>query len=245
MREPPFGGHSMNTALTRTYDSYHFGSSSDLTDQQLEQLIRLFNTPTNAVDSVLGGRSSVTVAQLEGVGSVVIKYYTRGGFIRYLVKRRYLKWRKTRCQIEYELLQKVRGLGVSAPKPIAYASQGGLFYKGWLVTREIKEPQRLAQLSCANKEHTHTVMLELINQVSTLIRNNIFHIDLHPGNVLIDNGDRVFLIDFDKAHLCRGSKNKLRDHYVSRWRRSVIKHRLPEMLYEMMYTGLRKNYEMD
>jgi 3-deoxy-D-manno-octulosonic acid kinase len=234
----------MRTVLTKTYDSYHFGSSSDLTVQQLKQLIALFNTPTKTVDSVLGGRSSVTIAQLEGVGSVVVKYYTRGGLLRCMVKRRYLKWGKTRCQIEYELLQKVRSLGVNAPEPISYASWGGLFYKGWLVTREIKQNQTLAELSCADEEHAHIVMKELIDQLSILIKNNIFHADLHPGNVLVDSGDRVFILDFDKACLSRQNKNKLRNHYLRRWRRAVIKHRLPEMLSEMICTGLQKNYEV-
>ena len=234
----------MNIALNKKYDSYCFGSSSDLTERQLNQLIRLFNNPTNKVDSALGGRSSIATAQLEGIGAVVIKYYTRGGFIRNLVKRRYLKWGKTRGQIEYELLQRVRSLGVNAPEPIAYAFQGSLFYKGWLVTKEIKQKQTLAELSCSNKGRCHILMKELIDQISILINNNIFHVDLHPGNVLVDSNDRVFLLDFDKACLSRQNKNKLRDHYLKRWRRAVIKHRLPEMLSEMIFTGLQKNYEV-
>ena len=234
----------MNTALTKKYDSYHFGSASDLADRQLKQLITFFNMPTNTVDSVLGGRSSVATAQLEGIGSVVVKYYTRGGLVRYLVKRRYLRWGKTRCQIEYEILQKVRGLSVSAPEPIAFAYRGGLFYKGWLVTKKIKEQQTLAQLSCTDEEHAHIVMKELIDQVSILIKNNIFHVDLHPGNVLVDSSDRVFLLDFDRACISQRDKNRLRDHYLVRWRRAVIKHRLPEMLCEMLCAGLDKNYEV-
>ena len=234
----------MRTVLTKTYDSYHFGSSLDLTVQQLKHLIALFNTPTKIVDSVLGGRSSVTIAQLEGIGSVVVKYYTRGGLLRFIVKRRYLKWGKKRCQVEYELLQKVRSLGVNAPEPISYASQGGLFYKGWLVTKEIKQKQTLAEFSSSDKGRCHILMKELIDQISILINNNIFHVDLHPGNVLVDSNDRVFLLDFDKACLSRQNKNKLRDHYLKRWRRAVIKHRLPEMLSEMIFTGLQKNYEV-
>jgi 3-deoxy-D-manno-octulosonic acid kinase len=234
----------MTAARTKIYDSYHFGSASDLTDRQLKQLILLFNMPTNAVDSVLGGRGSVAIAHLEGIGSVVVKYYTRGGFVRYLVKRRYLRWGKTRCQTEYELLQKVRDLGVRAPEPIAYAYQGGLFYKGWLVTKKIKDQQTLAELSCTDEEYAHIVMKELINQVSTLIKNNIFHVDLHPGNVLVDSDNRVFLLDFDRACISQSDKNRLRYHYLSRWRRAVIKHQLPKMLCEMLSAGLDKNYEV-
>jgi len=234
----------MDTALTKTYNSYHFGSSSDLTDRQLQQLVKLFNRTTSTIDSVLGGRSSVTTSQVEGIGWVVVKYYTRGGLLRHMVKRRYLKWGKTRCQIEYELLQKVRNLGVSAPEPIAYASRGSLFYKGWLVTREIKQQQTLAALSCTDEEHAQVVMKEIIDQVSILINNNIFHLDLHPGNVLVDGDGRVFLLDFDRARISQMDKNRLRDRYLSRWRRAVIKHRLPDILSKTLEAGLDKNYEV-
>jgi len=56
-----------------TYDSYHFGSPSDIADQQLKQLIKFFNLPKNTINSALGGRTSITVARLEGIGSGVIK----------------------------------------------------------------------------------------------------------------------------------------------------------------------------
>ncbi|MDY6987995.1 MAG: lipopolysaccharide kinase InaA family protein [Thermodesulfobacteriota bacterium] len=229
----------MSTALTRTYNSYHFGSSFPLTDEQLKQLVGLFEAPTNAVDSVLGGRTSVAISRIEGLGSVVVKYYTRGGLLRLLVERTYLKWGKTRCQIEYELFQKVRDLGVSVPEPIAYASQGGLFYRGWLVTRQIKGQQTLAQLAFSDVERVCTVMREVAHHVSTLINNYILHVDLHPGNVLVDSGNRTFLVDFDKACLCPGDKNRLRHQYLTRWRRSVTKHGLPEVLYDAMSAALQ------
>jgi len=229
----------MSTALTKTYDSYHFGSSSHLTDEQLEQLVGLFEAPTSAVDSVLGGRSSVAIAHIEGLGSVVIKYYIRGGLLRLLVERTYLKWGKTRCQIEYELLQKVTNLGVSVPKPIAYGSRGGLFYRAWLVTREIKGQQSLAQLAFSDVERVCNVMSQVVDDVSILINNHILHIDLHPGNVLVDGNNRTFLVDFDKAYLCPGDKNRLRDQYLTRWRRSVTKHGLPEVLYDTMSAALQ------
>ena len=224
----------------KTYDSYHFGSSWKLTEQHLTELIRLFNTPTREAKSVLGGRSAVTKARLEDLESVVVKYYTRGGLIRHLVKRRYLKWGKPRCQVEYEVLRKVRSVGVNAPEPIAYAYQGNIFYKAWLVTREIVQPQTLAELGRLDEQHACLVMKEVIEQVATLMNHSILHVDLHPGNVVVDSGGRVFLLDFDKAYTCAQNRNKLRERYLSRWRRAIIKHRLPEMLSEMMDTGLQK-----
>lgn len=220
------------------YDLYHFGSSYELTDQHLKHLIKLFQTPSETADSVLGGRNSVLIDEINGLGHIVVKYYRRGGLVRYIVKQRYLKCRKTRSQKEYELLQKVRSFGISAPEPIAFAYRGRLFYQAWLVTREIKQHQTLAELSLSNKKRTGFVMKNVIEQVSILIKNSILHVDLHPGNVIVDNQDRVYILDFDKGDIFSGNINKLKSRYLSRWNRAIKKHQLPEMLIELMCSGL-------
>jgi len=223
----------MSTTHPKTYNSYHFGLPSNISDQQLKQLIRFFNLPQNSVNSALGGRTSITVTRLQGIGSVVIKYYRRGGAIRHLIKKRYLKCGKTRCQIEYELLQKVRSLGINAPEPIAFAYRGRLFYQCWLVTREIQDHQTLAQLSRSNEEQARMALKGVIKQVSMLIKNKILHADLHPGNVIVDNQNQVYLLDFDKGGVFPGDKNALKTRYLSRWNRAIQKHGLPEMLSEV------------
>ena len=217
----------------KPYDSYHFGSLADIADQQLKQLIKFFNLPKNSVHSALGGRTSITVTRLQGIGSVVIKYYRRGGVIRYLMKKRYVKFGKTRCQIEYELLQKVRSLGINAPEPVAFAYKGRLFYQCWLVTREIQNHQTLVQISRSNEEQARMAMKAVVKQVSMLIKNKILHADLHPGNVIVDNQNQVYLLDFDKGGIFHGNKNALRTRYLHRWNRAIQKHGLPEILSEV------------
>jgi len=212
------------------YDSYHFGSSYELTDQHLKHLIKLFQTPSKTADSVLGGRNSVLIDEINGLGHIVVKHYRRGGLVRYIVKQRYLKCGKTRSQEEYELLKKVRSFGISAPEPIAFAYRGRLFYQAWLVTREIKQHQTLAELSLSNIKRTRFVMKYVIEQVSILIKNSILHVDLHPGNVIVDNQNRVSIIDFDKGCFFHGKDTSLEKRYLSRWNRAVKKHRLPEIL---------------
>ena len=49
-------------------------------------------------------------------------------------------------------------------------------------------------------------MASVIDQISRLIDHGIWHVDLHPGNVVIDQNDRVFLLDFDKGSLHQGNK---------------------------------------
>jgi hypothetical protein len=50
----------------------------------------------------------------------------------------------------------------------------------------------------------------------------------------------VHVVDFDNARPFDGSERDLRDQYLRRWRRAVIKHNLPETLSELMAMELRQ-----
>lgn len=232
----------MSERSTQKYASFTVGSTLELTNQQLKCLTRLFRIPVKTLGPGLIGRSSVTISHLKGIGSVVVKHYTRGGFIRYFLKQRYLRWGQTRGETEFKILQKARQIGVSVPEPIAYAFKGGLFYKGWLVSRKIEEQQTLAKLACDNEGRTDIVMENIIEQIAILIDHRILHVDLHPGNILIDHANRVFLIDFDKARITHKNRKMLTERYINRWRRAVIKHQLPQMLIETLDAGLSNRH---
>ena len=223
---------------TRTIDAYRFGSSLELDEHQLRTLTRYFDQPGAENASVLGGRTAIALCEVDGIGSVVIKSYARGGWIRYLIKQRYLKLGKTRAQIEFELLQVVRNLGINAPEPIAYAHRGRIFYRAWLVSRAIKHPLSLALLSLKDEKKTRQAMESVIGQISLLVQNGILHVDLHPGNIVVDGAGQIFIVDFDKGQIHHGSREKLRNRYLTRWQRAVTKHRLPEILTEMLQAGL-------
>ena len=222
----------------QTYGAYHIGSAVHLTEKQMQRLIDLFNQPPTKAAAVLEGRRSVSVQHLSGIGSVVVKYYTRGGLIQRLIKHRYLKWGPTRGQLEFDLLKQVRELGINAPEPVAQAHRGRLFYLSWLVTRAIPLPQTLARLSLQDAAQAREAITSTVTQISLLIQNQILHPDLHPGNVVLDEAGKVYLLDFDKGHAFRGSKQKLKNRYIARWQRAVGKHGLPGMLSDMLRTGL-------
>ena len=226
--------------MTRTqiYGGYHISSSSHLSTRQLQQLINQFNRPPQQADSLLEGRSSASVCHLNGIGASVVKYFTRGGLIYRLMKHRYLKFGKTRSQKEFEFLQKVRDLGINAPEPIAHAHRGFLLYRAWLVTREIRQAMSLACLSLKDEEKAREAMVSTIGQISMLIQKGILHVDMHPGNVAVDTGAQVYLLDFDKARNYHGNSANLADRYITRWRRAVAKHGLPNFLDEIMQQGL-------
>jgi len=222
----------------RTIDSYRFGFSGNLTESQLRSLADRFHGSDNPPVAVLGGRTAVTPARLDDVGSVVIKHYRRGGLLRHLNKRRYLRFGRSRAQREFELLNIVAELNVNVPQPIAFASCGRLFYEAWLITRAIRQPVSLAFLSRQDADRTSRAMESVINQTSALIQHQILHHDLHPGNVIVDAADKVYLLDFDKGRYYHGSRQRLKIRYLARWQRAVIKHDLPEFLTEMLQDGL-------
>lgn len=229
----------MNT-LNKTYHSYNFGLSVDLSDTQLEKFIELLGDRPGSADAILGGRGSICIAEIEGIGRIAVKHYFRGGIVRFFVKQRYMRWRKTRGQIEFEMLQKVRKIGINAPEPLAYSFKGFPFYRAWLVTRKIEDHQSLADLSISDVNHACMVLKNVIEQLSLLIKNKILHVDLHPGNVIVDTNGKAYFIDFDKAVISHRSEKNLMRRYLSRWERAVAKHNLPDILWKMMESELNK-----
>jgi 3-deoxy-D-manno-octulosonic acid kinase len=223
----------------RTIDSFCFGFSSDLTESQLIPLVGLFQHSVGTANAVLGGRTAVTTARLEGIGAVVIKHYRRGGLLRHMNRRYYLNLGKSRAQHEFELLETVAGFGIHVPQPVAFALRGRLIYQAWLITRKIQKPQSLAELSTQDEKAAGRAMESVVDQIALLIQHRILHVDLHPGNVIMDAAGKVYLLDFDRGKVYHGDRQKLKNRYLTRWQRAVNKHGLPEFLAEMLRAGLK------
>jgi len=230
----------MAKQLTKNILFYRFGFSRYLGDDQLKELLLHFPTHKTADASLSGGRAPVATTVIKDIGPVVIKQYLRGGCMRFILENRYVKWGKPRSQVEYESMHQLRRLGIRTPEPVAYAYRGFPFYAAWLITRKIENACTLAELSRQDIQRASGIMGNVIAQIDQLIGCRFMHVDLHPGNVVIDQRDRVFLVDFDKGHIYHGSKTKLRNRYIKRWQRAVGKHKLPKMLSDMMQAGLQE-----
>ncbi len=228
----------MNSMLSCTFDAYKFGASIPLDAHQLSKLVESFSERDQAVEFPLGGRRAISATRLEGIGPVVVKHYRRGGWLSHLVKKTYLKLGKPRCRLEFEQMQGAIRAGVRVPEPIAYAYRGLVFYNAWLVTRKISNQQSLAQLSLDAPDRAEAATHALVDQVAKLIDHRIFHADFHPGNILVDNKDDIYIIDFDKAGPFQGSTELLKHRYLKRWHRAVIKHGLPDNLYDVLRENL-------
>ena len=211
-----------------------------LGDGELSRLAAPMTEGKGPADAPLGGRREVVELDLAGiVGPVVLKYYARGGILSNFVKETYLRTGKTRGRREFDLLREFRGRGGNAPEPVAFAHAGRLLYRGWLVTRKIPDARSLADLALSDEAAALRLMAGVCRQVDLLIESRILHVDLHPGNVLVDAAGTVHIIDFDKGRRFRLGTRLLRRRYLSRWRRAVTKYGLPESLTERLASGLR------
>jgi 3-deoxy-D-manno-octulosonic acid kinase len=220
------------------FGPYVFGTCLDLDEGAKGQLFRLFETPPETAGGILSGRTGPTMAEIPGAGAVVIKHYRRGGLIRHVNKDRYLRLGKTRPQREYEMLETVRRLGGSSPAPLLWAVRGRPFYRGFLVTRRIEGHRSLSDLGPDEAEYCRTAVGKAADQIRLLMKNRIHHVDLHPGNVLLDGEGRVYVIDFDKARMVSWDRGKLRDAYVGRWKRAVEKYALPDFMTDQLIACL-------
>jgi 3-deoxy-D-manno-octulosonic acid kinase len=159
--------------------------------------------------------------------------------LRFFRRRHYVRFGNTRPEREFSNLRMAHAAGLNVPEPVASVSRGALLYRGWLATRLIPG-RNLVDLSSSDTDALPALMEDLTRQVELLIQRRVAHVDLHPGNVLVDATGTLYLLDFDRAIVFKRSLDELRHQYDVRWRRAVEKHRLPCILSDCFSEGLRR-----
>jgi len=176
---------------------------------------------------------------MPSIGTVVVKEYRRGGMLRFIRRRFYVRLGATRPEREFRHLRAAREAGLNVPEPVVSISRGWLVYRGWLVTRLIVGRSLVESLS-SGLEDLPRALDDLTRQVGLLIERRVAHVDLHPGNVFIGDGGTVYLLDFDRAQAFTKPIEELRRQYDIRWRRAVEKHGLPAVLADRFSQGLAR-----
>lgn len=233
--------HAQSVFCHAVRGPYTIASREPLPDDLISRIVKLVRLRPEVEQqrAVLSGRGTTSVHELPHLGRVFVKRCAHGGLLRRVTGGKFLGIGRVRSQAEFEVLEQVRSLGVRAPKPFAYVTCGSMVYSTWLLTEEIPDTISLVELSKRDSDAVIDAMQQLAAQLMLLVNNCILHVDLHPGNVLVDSAGMVSIVDFDKARIWRGSIAKLRDLYLRRWRRAVIKHGLSPLLTELMSLTLR------
>jgi len=155
----------------------------------------------------------------------VLRHYYRGGLIGKIINDSYwfTSQKNTRAAREFDLLSYMQKLALPAPKPIACrVTRNGLFYSADLLSSRIQHAQDLVALLS-----TKTLSDALWKKIGITIKrfhdNNIYHHDLNAHNILIDDNDDVFLIDFDRGEVRNSNQASWQQANMARLQRSFLK----------------------
>lgn len=160
------------------------------------------------------GRGTTWFVQLEACQGA-LRHYRRGGLFGKFVSDRYLfsGWEATRSVQEFQLLNHLIRAGVPVPRPIAArAVRCGLSYQADILVEKIPDARDL--VACLQHD---TLAEEHYAQIGRVIRQmhdaQVNHTDLNIHNILLDQNNQVWLIDFDKCRQQGGQG----------WKRSNLK----------------------
>lgn len=151
------------------------------------------------------GRGTTWFVQMEDVAAA-LRHYRRGGLFGKLVRDQYWfsGWEQTRCYQEFQLLHILIKAGVNVPRPIAArAIKTGPYYRADLLSEKVANARDLVAILQEGPLDS-----EMYQKIGAEIRKmhdaQVNHTDLNIHNILIDNTDKVWIIDFDKCHIQPG-----------------------------------------
>nr|MBL0711488.1 3-deoxy-D-manno-octulosonic acid kinase [Colwellia sp.] len=155
----------------------------------------------------------------------VLRHYYRGGLIGRIINDSY--WfnsqSTTRAAKEFDLLTTMQQLALPTPRPIAYrVVRHGLLYRADLLSSRIENAEDLVAI-LSNKGLSDELWKKIGTTIKRFHHHNIYHHDLNAHNILIDNNDNVFVIDFDRGEVRLGNENDWQQANIARLQRSFMK----------------------
>lgn len=173
-----------------------------------------------------GGRGPAFIVE-NGVHSLVLRHFYRGGLPGKLLRDSYIYTGRdrTRSFREFRLLQSLHSMGLPVPQPAAaQVVKRGLFYSADLLTLRLDGVASLAELDQQGR-----MGFEQWGEVGAVIRRfhdaGAYHADLNAANIQLD-ASKVWLLDFDRGcfrsgdHWKAGNLDRLLRSLNKKWRRS-------------------------
>lgn len=230
------------SGLHISYDSDIFKSIEDVS----------FNSRVWAQrSSIVGfaeGRGTTFFVQHQG-RDFVLRHYQRGGFISKISNDKYIwlglwfsrPWR------EWNLLIKMLKKGLPVPTPAAMkVERKGLLYSADIMMHRIPNSRTLMQI-LMTEELAEGHWIAIGSVIRRFHEEGIYHSDLNANNIMLDEGGRCFLIDFDRCGT-RKPKLKWQQENLSRLKRSLNKFSINEDIFyfsEMNWRSLLRGYGWD
>ena len=222
---------------------------SELNLGKLELLATDFER--NDIGAVRSSRGFSKVVSLTNNSRMVFRQYRHGGLFRNVARGWFLKTGSKHTELRpCQELAALIGLyeqGLSVPKPIcllvSFSPTLPFLYRAFIGTLEVVGAQNLLELCYRHKLEAEELVrlgFEVGEQAAKIVKQGVWHRDLHLGNVLLDPDGRVFVIDFDKAVLdiCPKRAEIVAEKISQRWARSLEKHGLSDLAADSFNRGL-------
>jgi 3-deoxy-D-manno-octulosonic acid kinase len=162
-----------------------------------------FDLPPDA-ERFASGRGGAFRIHLPGGMRVVVRLYRRGGVLARLVRETYVGV-QPRPLRELALTAEIQRRGVPTPDVLAARVEGGLVYRGALVTAELPSAITLIEaLRGADPATRRLLAASTGRAIATLHEAGVWHADLNMTNIVVTpgpEGGRIVLLDFDRARL--------------------------------------------
>ena len=156
-------------------------------------------------DAVLGavtGRGTAWIVQGDK-SPWVLRHFQRGGWFSAVNKDTYLWIGEPRARpfLEWRLLFQLRGLDLPVPAPVAARyTRSGLVYRADLITVYLEDTVSLAQ-KCDQGHVDESLWSAVGSTLRDFHDRGVDHADLNANNILIDEQQQVYLVDFDRGRL--------------------------------------------
>ena len=194
------------------------------------------------------GRGTTFFIQHQG-RDFVLRHYQRGGFIANISKEKYI-WmglRNTRPWREWELLEKMHEMDLPVPIPAAIRVQRSwLAYKADIMMHRIPNARTLMQI-LMSEELTEGHWIAVGSIIRRFHEKGVYHADLNANNIMLDDGGRCYIIDFDRCDF-RKPKIEWQKNNLLRLKRSLNKILKNESVFyfsDMNWRSLLRGYGWD
>lgn len=150
------------------------------------------------------GRGTTLFIQLNGI-DMALRHYHRGGLPAKLLSEQYF-WtglNNSRPWREWHLLAKLHSEGLPVPEPVAArVTRAGIFYTADILTIRIPQAQPVAQI-LKSQSLTESSWQAIGRCIRQFHDRGVYHADLNANNILLNNEQQVFILDFDRGDIRR------------------------------------------
>lgn len=173
---------------------------------------------------IVRGRGETYIYRHDG-RRLVLREYLRGGLFGKFVRRSYLAFfRKSyRAFQEFELLRLLRLYNLHVPMPVlARVKYKFPFVYNEIVLQEIERCRNLDEILLSRALSPREIA-NIKEQIAALFKFRIVHTDLNIRNVLVDDREEAYIVDFDKCYVKDEFRQEDRLRMVDRMMRSFYK----------------------